>query len=295
MCKRFICAAIIAAFCLNSNYSLANSVPDSVECLEHIEGINLLAPSALRRLDLIVDAFVAEDVIGASVGKKSFVVSEAKRLQVGGGGYNKKILKFTEGANNSVDKGLASRELKKLEAEIKTGVDGVFVEAVHSKYLMCALKSVAASESSRFASKVNFFINDAAGKFNASDIGYFKVTVNSCSVKARVGTGNQFVEPKVWDGSVFLVIDASFKNMDTEGRLPVVGDALIESAGKEYVYDHSETILLEGYGVFLDSVNPLVTMRTKIVYRIPSEIKGEIYWRPGRNSSNIKLWCGYKD
>jgi hypothetical protein len=34
-------------------------------------------------------------------------------------------------------------------------------------------------------------------------------------------------------------------------------------------------------------------MKTKIVYRIPDEIHGEVFWRPGRNPSDTKLWLGF--
>lgn len=279
----------------SASYSYASASSSQRECLDQVGGANLISPDLLQKLDSVVQAFVAEDAIGATLGKKSFVVAEAKRLKEDGKIYNSKILDFSASSNNSVDKALALRSLKKWKDEISAGVGVSFFEGVHSKYLMCALKSVSVSASSRFFAKTNSFIDDAARKFNSSSIGYFDVKINNCSIKSRVGTGNPYAEPKVWEGSVFLVIDASFKNTDTEGRLPVEGDALIESEGREYVYDHTETILMDGYGVFLDSVNPLVTMRTKIVYRIPSEIKGEIYWRPGRNPSKTKLWCGYRD
>jgi len=123
-------------------------------------------------------------------------------------------------------------------------------------------------------------------------VGYFKVKVNSCRVGSKVGTENPLAEPKKWPDSKFLVIDASFKNTDTEGRLPLAGSALIEYGGKTYKFDAVESVYEEGFGIGIQSVNPLVTLRTKLVYRIPSEIKGRVSWLPGRNAGGVSLPCG---
>jgi len=123
-------------------------------------------------------------------------------------------------------------------------------------------------------------------------IGYFKVKVNSCRVGSKVGTENPLAEPKKWPDSKFLVIDASFKNTDTEGRLPLAGSVLIEYEGKTYKFDAVESVYEEGFGIGIQSINPLVTLRTKLVYRIPSEIKGRVSWLPGRNAGGVSLPCG---
>lgn len=265
------------------------------ECRSHISGVGLLAPASLQSIDAAVNALVAEDLLGATIGKKSFILGRAKSLKLNGENYNKLIVDYNAGSDNTVDIALVKRELATLKQDISKSVGKVLIPSLHNKYLKCAMSEVAANKESAFSLRINAFINSSADKYNSSKIGYFEVVINSCQVKQRVGTGNIFAEPEAWEGSEFLVIDASFKNIDTEGRLPVVGDVLIFSSGKTYKYDTAETIMLDGYGVHLNSVNPLVKMKTKVVYRIPSGLKGEVYWMPGRNTNGVKLWCGYLD
>lgn len=132
-------------------------------------------------------------------------------------------------------------------------------------------------------------INPRAGRF-----GHFDISVKSCSIGSLVGTKNKYSEPSQWEGSRFVVLDARFRNVDKEGRLPSEGSLIIKtSSGDELRYDNTETIMQEGYGIYFKSVNPLVTMPTKIVYRIPTEIEGEILWEPGRNDEGKRLWCAF--
>jgi hypothetical protein len=62
--------------------------------------------------------------------------------------------------------------------------------------------------------------------------------------------------------------------------------------GKEYEFDSVETVMAEGYNIWFKKVNPLITMKTKIVYRIPDEIEGDVFWKPGRNPDDKRLWVG---
>lgn len=125
-----------------------------------------------------------------------------------------------------------------------------------------------------------------------AQVGYFEVKALKCYSRESVGTVFPFHEPEHWAGSKFLIIDASFKNTDSEGRLPDAGAMLINYHGKVYKYDHLEFIDESGFGINFKSVNPLVTLRTKLIYRIPSEIAGQVYWQPGRNANNVNLSCG---
>lgn len=124
--------------------------------------------------------------------------------------------------------------------------------------------------------------------------GYFDITVENCGISSSVGTKNKYSEPSKWEGSQFVVLDARFRNVDKEGRLPSEGSLIIKTPnGDELRYDNTESIMSEGYGIYFKSVNPLVTMPTKIVYRIPTDIEGEILWEPGRNDEGKRLWCAF--
>lgn len=158
------------------------------------------------------------------------------------------------------------------------------------------------SKIARCASQAIYFGNTKPGQYDAltkssfrkGRFGHFTVGMNSCEIKSSVGTNSRYSEPDAWAGSKFVVIDATFKNEDSEGRLPSEGSLIIITPNrKELRYDTTESVMQKGYGIYFKSVNPLVTMPTKIVYRIPEDITGEVLWEPGRNPEGKKLWCTF--
>ncbi len=162
---------------------------------------------------------------------------------------------------------------------------------VGGNYAICMMASAAAGKG-RFANYTEKYVDYILARPEKAAIGYFEISTDKAYATNKVGTGNSFVEPKTWEGSRFFVVNASFKNLDTESRLPAEGSLLVNYNGKDYVFDTVEPIMLEGYNIWFRGVNPLITMKTKIVYRIPNEIEGEVFWRPGRNSSGTRLWVG---
>ncbi len=121
---------------------------------------------------------------------------------------------------------------------------------------------------------------------------YFDVTANKISVKDRVKTGNEFADLKPETGNMYLIINATFKNTDKESRMIMDGDIWINYNGKDYKFDKSETVMLEGWGTMLDQINPLTSKTTNLVYKIPAEIKGTAYWNPGRSNKNQVINLG---
>src|SRR5690554_3121240 len=111
---------------------------------------------------------------------------------------------------------------------------------------------------------------------------YFDITVNKVNIDTRVNTGNEFADLKPEQGIRYLIINASFKNTDNESRMLIGGSVWINYNNKDYKFDKSETIMLEGWGILLDQINPLTTKTTNLVYKIPAEVKGDAYWQPGR-------------
>jgi hypothetical protein len=121
---------------------------------------------------------------------------------------------------------------------------------------------------------------------------YFDIIVNKVRLEESVNTGNEFANLKSEQGNMYLIINASFKNTDTESRMLSEGSVFINYNGKNYEFDKSESIMLEGWGLFLDQLNPLTTKTTNLVYKIPAEIKGDAFWQPGRADSDQKILLG---
>ena len=124
-------------------------------------------------------------------------------------------------------------------------------------------------------------------------VGYFDVTVNDCTISKSIETGNRYSTVKPDPDARFLTVNATFKNTDNEGRLPFEGSLFISKDGKDYKFDTTETVMSEGYGIRMRLLNPLIKLNTKIVYKVPNELSGEVYWKPGRNAEDKKLWCTY--
>lgn len=155
----------------------------------------------------------------------------------------------------------------------------------------CEIRSVANGSNASIRDDVSKVFEDSKRVITPVRVGFFDVSINSCKVSNLPVTGNKRTEPKVWEGTRFVVIDANFKNQDSEGRLPDAGSLIVKYKGRELRYDNAETIMQEGYGIYFKSVNPLISMPTKIVYRIPNELSGELFWQPGRNPDKARLWC----
>ena len=121
---------------------------------------------------------------------------------------------------------------------------------------------------------------------------YFDITVNKAEVKDRVSTGNEFSDLKPESGNSYLIINATFKNTDSESRMLMDGSVWINYNGKDYEFDKSETVMAEGWGVLLDQINPLTSKTTNLVYKIPTEVKGDAYWQPGRSDDGQRILLG---
>ncbi len=114
---------------------------------------------------------------------------------------------------------------------------------------------------------------------------YFDITANSVELFYNVNTGNPYASLPKEAGNIYLVINATFKNIDTESRMIMDGSVFINYNGKEYEFDKTESIMAEGWGTMLDQINPLTSKTTNLVWKIPEEINGTVIWKPGRASS----------
>lgn len=161
-----------------------------------------------------------------------------------------------------------------------------------TRYMYCRTAAIS-SGIGVYANHFEKYVTFVQSRVKKAQVGYFEVTADKGTYGPKVGTGNQFAEPKSWEGSRFFVVHASFKNIDTESRLPIEGSLFINYNEKEYEFDSIESISLQGYNIWFRKINPLVTMKTKIVYRIPNEIRGEVFWKPGRNANDVRLWLGF--
>lgn len=163
------------------------------------------------------------------------------------------------------------------------------------KLVSCRVAAIGSASPNPYNAYATSYLKDLQAKQEAMNgqVGYFDVTVNDCTITKSIDTGNRFTALKPDPDARYLTVNATFKNTDNEGRLPLEGSLIISKDGKDYKFDTTESILSDGYGIRLRSLNPFIKLNTKIVYKVPNELSGDVYWKPGRNAEDKKLWCTY--
>jgi hypothetical protein len=121
---------------------------------------------------------------------------------------------------------------------------------------------------------------------------YFDIRVNQCTSQNELITEDGLTDLKPEQGSKFIIVDVTFKNTSTESRMMFEGALIINYNGKDYTFDKNETIMSDGYGLFLEEINPLTSKRTKLVYKVPDELKGKLYYNPGRADVDQVIFLG---
>lgn len=120
---------------------------------------------------------------------------------------------------------------------------------------------------------------------------YFDVTVGSAKASKSVRIDEiQNLEQEA--GNKYLVFDVTLKNTDSESRMMFDGEVIIKANGKEYKYEVPEPVFSDGWGMIMDNINPLVTKKTKLVYKIPDELKGTAYYHPARSDDDQVINLG---
>lgn len=121
---------------------------------------------------------------------------------------------------------------------------------------------------------------------------YFDIVASKVKAKTKLIPGWPYDNVLAGKDEMFVVFRATFKNIDNESRMVEAGQLLINYNGKDYQFDEPETINVPGFGLFLDQINPLITKRTTLVYKMPANIKGDLYWHPGRTKDNEVIFLG---
>lgn len=119
----------------------------------------------------------------------------------------------------------------------------------------------------------------------------FKVTANSCTAATSLG-GKILVASTDQPGNKFIILDSTWMNTATDSRRIEPGALLVDYQGKTYQFDSYERVIDPEYSLPPQAVNPMVSYRLKLAFRVPSELKGKVRWQPGGNPSNKTVACG---
>jgi hypothetical protein len=115
---------------------------------------------------------------------------------------------------------------------------------------------------------------------------YFDIIVNSATVDSEIIFQKSYKRRISENGSKYLVLNITAKNTDNESRFVPEGNVIIDYNGRRLTYDKTENIFEDGWGL-AEQINPLASKTANVVIKLPSEITGTTYYRPGRNDGSL--------
>ncbi|WP_159017455.1 DUF4352 domain-containing protein [Cognatiluteimonas profundi] len=89
-------------------------------------------------------------------------------------------------------------------------------------------------------------------------------------------------------GNRFVVLDVDVRNTDTQPRVFSEGKLVAVDEQRERTFATPVNIFADGY-LQLQVLQPSASARGKIVYEVPGDMKGVLYWVPGEGGERILL------
>lgn len=89
-------------------------------------------------------------------------------------------------------------------------------------------------------------------------------------------------------GNHFVVLDVAVRNTDTQPRVFSEGQIIAADASRERTFPTPVNIFADGY-LQLQVLPPASAARGKIVYEVPDDARGVLYWVPGGDTQRILL------
>ncbi|MBA1197023.1 DUF4352 domain-containing protein [Pseudomonas plecoglossicida] len=270
--------------------STKRDLPDCANV--QLDGSNL-TPEENDFMFSIQRNFMTAETLGFALGGDNILGDYYTKRK--GKEFNADVMKLRE-----ISKQQSMRKLMLHDHKVANDTIGVAFKDYkisHEAYnaLYCRSAAIGDTSTNSYNTYATSYLKGLQAKQEAmhGQVGYFDVTVNDCTISKTIDTGNRYSTVKPDPDARFLTVNATFKNTDNEGRLPLEGSLLIGKDGKDFKFDTTETVMSEGYGIRMRSLNPLIKLNTKIVYKVSNELSGEVYWKPGRNAEDKKLWCTY--
>ena len=106
-----------------------------------------------------------------------------------------------------------------------------------------------------------------------------EVTVNDFRLvnSVKVGTIDDYPAGK---DIMYMVISLTLKNISTETIMIGAGELIVYYNDKEYIFDTPELMVSKGWYICCTNINPLISVRRNLVYKLPQEIEGPVFYKP---------------
>lgn len=93
---------------------------------------------------------------------------------------------------------------------------------------------------------------------------------------------NTFAGLEPVEGSFYVILDATWENIDDETRsILSSGDIIFDWEGQRFTVDSSEIVFADGWG-FLETLAPFQKHRTRVAFSVPFKSGMRIAWVPVR-------------
>jgi hypothetical protein len=109
---------------------------------------------------------------------------------------------------------------------------------------------------------------------------FFNVVVDTTEIFDSIKDIGELVSLPYEAGNEYFVIFISFKNTDNESKMVPDGELGVSRGNNEIKYDDPETLTTRGWGTLMENIEPGITKKTRIVYKIPADISGKAYYYP---------------
>ena len=248
----FVCTTALAKTEIEITTVMNDRYFQTAECQNYLSSFH---DAEREYLVDISSVLVLEDQLSYVSGRDSLIERMESSFKVKGIRFNKELREARESEHGKRDILYAYSD-DVYSAEAVSKADTAFIAAIKKMtkeqkksiydYMYCK-SATTATGIGLYASHFKKYIDFVRARPSKGYAGYFQVSAEKSYATARVGTGNQFAEPK------------------------------------------------QCYNIWFRSINPLITMKSKIVYRIPNEVSGEVFWQPGRNPNDTRLWLGKVD
>jgi hypothetical protein len=118
---------------------------------------------------------------------------------------------------------------------------------------------------------------------------YFNVTVNQKGTYTTSSIGTGYSRQAATEGSMFVVVNASFENISDESRMLSGAELQITIDGKKLKFDNTTSMFGDGWCSGIDTINPMLTLTCSMAWTVPKKNGMSIVYIPPRSSTGINI------
>jgi hypothetical protein len=109
---------------------------------------------------------------------------------------------------------------------------------------------------------------------------FFDIVIDKVSFLESITDSSIMLNLPNEEGSHYMIAEITIKNIDAESKMMPEGELYVEGEKGNNFYQRPETIIAKGWGLLMENIPPGTTKKTKLVYKLPAELKATIFYYP---------------